>query len=199
MARPAVFLDRDGTLVEDVDFLTEPDQLVLLPGAAAAVRALNEAGVAVALVTNQSGVARGLLDEERLRHVHERLAEMLAEGGARLDGIWYCPHHPDEGEPPYRAACECRKPAPGLLRAAADALDLDLARSFVVGDSVRDVEAGAALGVPGILVATGNGARQRASLGRVTGPAPRFAPDLAAAVRMVLASLARSEAERQGR
>ncbi len=157
-SRPAVFLDRDGTLNVDVDFLDDPAELVLIDGAAEAVLALNEAGFVVAVVTNQSGIARGYLDEARLAEIHGRLEAELGAAGAHLDGIFYCPHHPTEGAPPYRRPCECRKPAPGLLRAATEELDLDLSRSFVIGDSPRDIEAGAALGVPGYLV--GDSARQ---------------------------------------
>lgn len=185
--RAAVFLDRDGTLNEEVDFLTDPDELVLVPGAGAAVRALNDAGLAAVVVTNQSGIARGLLDEAGLARIHARLAELLAAQGARIDAWYFCPHHPDEGAPPYRGPCECRKPAPGMLVRAARELGLDLRRSWVVGDSLRDLEAGAALGVPGVLVATGKGERERAKLAGRPGPPPHLAADLAAAVRLVLA------------
>lgn len=150
--RPAVFLDRDGTLNAEVDFLCDPRDLRLLPGAAEAVRRLNEAGRVCVVVTNQSGIARGLLDEAQLAVVHAELERQLAAGGARLDALYHCPHHPDHGEV---RECECRKPLPGLLRRAALDLELDLSASLVVGDSARDVEAGAALGVPGLLVESG--------------------------------------------
>lgn len=161
--KPAVFLDRDGTLVEEMEFLVDPDKLRLFPGAAAAVRRLNSAGLPVVLVTNQSMIARGLASEQQLALVHERLIAELAREGAHLDGIYYCPHHPDIGEPPYRAPCDCRKPLPGLLQQAAAELGLDLGRSAMVGDTLRDLEAGTAAGCPTlILVRTGHGAAEEA-------------------------------------
>jgi D-glycero-D-manno-heptose 1,7-bisphosphate phosphatase len=153
--RPAVFLDRDGTINVEVDYLSAPDQVELLPGAARAIARLNEAGYATVIVTNQSGVARGKFSEARLEEIHARLLELLEAQGAVIDAIYHCPHHPTLGEPPYRRACDCRKPLPGLFERAARELDLDLRRSWAVGDSPRDLESAAALGVPGILVASG--------------------------------------------
>ncbi|HKB16948.1 MAG TPA: HAD family hydrolase [Planctomycetota bacterium] len=143
-----VLLDRDGTIVEDPEFLRAPDQVRLLPGAASALRKLRRAGFRLAVVTNQSGIARGLFDEATLENIHRRLRELLAAEGAALDGIYVCPHHPEEGRPPYRADCDCRKPRPGLLLRAIREMDLDPARSYGVGDSPRDLEAAAAAGVP---------------------------------------------------
>jgi D-glycero-D-manno-heptose 1,7-bisphosphate phosphatase len=183
-SRPAVFLDRDGTVNVDVEYLSDPDELVLLPGAGAAIAALNRAGYDVVVITNQSGIARGMLDEERLTAIHARLVELLAREGAHVDAIRYCPHHPTEGRPPYRADCDCRKPLPGMIVSAARELSSDLSRSWVVGDSMRDLQAGAALGVPGILVATGKDERHR--LGELVRPEPRFAEDLQAAVALIL-------------
>ncbi len=191
--RPGVFLDRDGTLNEDVDFLRTPDELVLLPGVVEAVRALNAADFRVAVVTNQSGIARGFLDEAALERIHAELERRLARGGARLDGIYHCPHHPTQGEAPYRMRCSCRKPEPGLLQRAARELSIDLAQSFVIGDSVRDLEAGARLGVAGILVATGKGVRERELLGRLRDPPPRLASDLGQAVELLLADRRRPQ------
>ena len=128
-ARPAVFLDRDGTLIEDRHYLRDPEGVHLLPGAAGAVRQLNAAGVAAVVVTNQSGIARGLLTEADYRATADRLDELLAREDARLDGAYHCPHLPEISGP-----CECRKPAPLLYRRAAQDLDLDLARSWWVGD-----------------------------------------------------------------
>lgn len=153
--RPAVFLDRDGTVNREVDYLADPGELELLPGAAEAIARWNDAGWLVVVVTNQSGIARGILSEERLREIHDRLALILAERGAVIDAFHHCPHHPEIGEPPYRCDCDCRKPAPGMLLRAAAELSIDLSRSWIIGDSFRDLEAGAAAGVPGILVATG--------------------------------------------
>ena len=155
--RPAVFLDRDGTINVEVDYLRRIEDLVLIPGSARAIARLNRAGYPVVAVTNQSGIARGLLDEQTLSEIHERLAVLLAAESAHLDAVFVCPHHPEHGEAPHRRDCDCRKPAPGLLFRAAEELGLDLARSWMVGDSLRDLEAGAAAGVRGILVGTGKG------------------------------------------
>jgi D-glycero-D-manno-heptose 1,7-bisphosphate phosphatase len=187
VGRPAVFIDRDGTLLEEVDFLTSEEELVLLPGAARAVARLNAAGLPAVVVTNQSGVARGLLDEQMLARLHARLAELLRAEGASLDLVLYCPHHPELGAPPYRRICDCRKPAPGMLTEAARRLDLDLARSWIVGDDERDLAAGRAVGARGILVATGKGAAVKAALRRDGAPLPLFAADLAQAVEWILA------------
>lgn len=183
--RPAVFLDRDGTVNVEVDYLADPAQLELIPGVAKAIARLNAAGLAVVLVTNQSGIARGMLSEERLAEIHERLAEMLAPEGARLDHIEYCPHHPTIGGERYGRECDCRKPAPGMLRSACEALELDLERSWVVGDSLRDLSAGETLGVRGILVRTGKGQAQLDGL-RAGARPPQVAADLAEAVEIIL-------------
>lgn len=187
--RRAVFLDRDGTLVDELGFLRRPEDLRLLPGAAEGVRLLNQAGWVTVLVTNQSGIARGYFDEAALAAVHARLAEELARGGAHLDALFHCPHHPEAGEPPLRTACECRKPAPGLLLEARERLDLDLARSWMIGDSLRDLEAGRRGGLAGeILVLTGKGAEELTRL--PPGATVRTAPDLPTAVRDLLAASA---------
>jgi D-glycero-D-manno-heptose 1,7-bisphosphate phosphatase len=157
--RPAVFLDRDGTLLDELGYLSDPDRVRLLPGAADAVRALNEAGLPVVVVTNQSGIARGYFTEEDLERVHARLREVLAVHGASLDLVLHSPYHPAHGDPRYRRDSACRKPGPGLLLAARDRLGLDLGRSWVVGDARRDLEAGRRAGVPHLfLVRTGKGA-----------------------------------------
>jgi rfaE bifunctional protein nucleotidyltransferase chain/domain len=152
--RPAVFLDRDGTLVEDVGYPRRPEQLRLLPGAAAALAQLRDRGFALVVVSNQSGVGRGLLTREQAESVHRRLAELLAEQGARLDAAYYCYHAPDEG-------CPCRKPSPHFLLAAARELGVDLARSCVVGDKPSDVQAGLSAGCRTVLFggASADGAR----------------------------------------
>ncbi len=156
MSRPAVFLDRDGTIIDDVGFLGSVDAMTVLPWSAGAIRMLNEAGYPVVVVTNQSGVGRGLFDEARVKAIHEALDRTLGEQNARVDAYYYCPHHPRAADVRYRVSCECRKPAPGLLRQAASDLDLDLARSWMVGDWWRDVEAGVAAGARAILVRTGH-------------------------------------------
>jgi D-glycero-D-manno-heptose 1,7-bisphosphate phosphatase len=155
--RPAVFLDRDGTLIEEVNYLAHPDQVRLFAGAADAVRTLNARGVPVVVVTNQAGVARGYFPEARIAEVHARLDELLAAAGARVDGYYACPHHPDAADERYRVACGCRKPSPGLLRRAETELRLDLSRSCMIGDKESDLEAGARAGCRPILVRTGYG------------------------------------------
>jgi D-glycero-D-manno-heptose 1,7-bisphosphate phosphatase len=159
MARRAVFLDRDGTVIKEANYLRSVRQLRLIPGAAQAIHRLNAAGFAVVITTNQSGVARGLLTEPALAAIHEALRKRLTRRGARLDAIYYCPHHPEARVAAYRRRCRCRKPAPGMLLRAARDLDLDLRASFVVGDSARDLEAGRRAGCRTVLVRTGYGAK----------------------------------------
>jgi D-glycero-D-manno-heptose 1,7-bisphosphate phosphatase len=154
---PGVFLDRDGTVCEEVGYVNHLSRCRLLPRSAEAIHLLNEAGRRIAIVTNQAGVARGYFKEDMILAVHERVHALLAERGARVDGIYYCPHHPTAGEPPYRCACDCRKPLPGLVLRAARELGIDLARSYMVGDSARDVQAAQAAGVTPVLVLTGYG------------------------------------------
>jgi D-glycero-D-manno-heptose 1,7-bisphosphate phosphatase len=156
-SRPAVFIDRDGTLTEEVGYVNHPSRLRLLPRSAEAIRRLNAAGVAAVVVTNQAGIARGYFSEDVLHAVHERLDAELRRAGAKLDGLYACTHHPTEGAPPFRAACECRKPKPGLLRQAATELGLDLARSTMVGDKASDLVPGRAVGAAAVLVLTGYG------------------------------------------
>lgn len=183
-----MLLDRDGTLVEEMDYLSDPAQLRLIAGAAVAVRRLNEAGIPVILVTNQSMIARGIATEADLALVHERLIALLEAEGAELARIYYCPHHPDIGEPPYRASCDCRKPLPGLLSRAARDLDLDLSRSTMIGDSLRDLEAGDAAGCGRlILVRTGHGAAEEAMTKTANlGHRPSIHDNLTAAVEFLL-------------
>jgi D-glycero-D-manno-heptose 1,7-bisphosphate phosphatase len=187
-ARRGVFLDRDGTLIDELGYLGDPDGVHLYPGAAAAVRALNEAGLPVVLVTNQSGVARGLFTEADVARVHARLARDLAAEGASLDLILSCPHHPEHGAPPYRTNCDCRKPAPGLYERGLRELDLAPERSFAVGDSARDLEGARRARIGNlVLVATGKGSAEDTRL-RAEGKSDHaFVPDLAAAVRWILA------------
>ena len=155
-ARPAVFIDRDGTLTEEVGYVNHPSRLRLLP-AREAIRRLNRAGVAAVVVTNQAGVARGYFPEGVLHAVNAELAAQLERAGARLDGIYVCSHHPTEGTPPHRTLCDCRKPKPGLVLRAAEDLHLDLARSVVVGDKPSDLELAAKVGARSVLVLTGYG------------------------------------------
>jgi D-glycero-D-manno-heptose 1,7-bisphosphate phosphatase len=156
--RPAVFLDRDGTLIEDVGYLDTLDRVTFFPWTVDTIRALNHAGLAVVVVTNQSGIARGLFTEAFVEETHRHLAARLAAGGARVDAYYYCPHHPRGTVDPYSRRCDCRKPAPGLINRAVNELGLDAARSFVVGDKWLDVQLGHAVGARAILVRTGTGA-----------------------------------------
>ena len=155
--RPVVFMDRDGTLTEEVGYVNHPRRLRLLPRSAEAIRRLNGAGVAAVVVTNQAGLARGYFSEEILAAVNAALVSQLKDDGAHLDGVYVCPHHPTEGAPPYRMVCDCRKPKPGLLLRAAAELGLDLSRATLVGDKGSDLEAARAVGARAVLVLTGYG------------------------------------------
>ncbi|HEV2801945.1 MAG TPA: HAD family hydrolase [Pyrinomonadaceae bacterium] len=155
--RRAVFIDRDGTISEEVGYVNHPSRYRVFPYAAEAIRRLNEAGWLAVLVTNQAGVARGYFTEDVIGAVHTLLAEELERGGARLDAIYYCPHHPSVGEPPYRFDCDCRKPRPGLIRRAADDLRIDLSRSWMVGDRYSDTELARNAGTRAALVLSGYG------------------------------------------
>ncbi len=149
---PAVFLDRDGTLIREVGYLCRPEQIELLDGAAAALRALRAAGFKTVVVTNQSAVARGWLSEAGLNEIHQVMRERLAEHGAILDAIYYCPHHPSEGIDGYRIACDCRKPNPGMIQRAAQELGLEPKISYVVGDQNVDRELALRVGAIPVLV-----------------------------------------------
>ena len=159
---PAVFLDRDGTLIEDVGYVDRLDRLRLYPWSVEAVRLLRRAGYAAVVVTNQAGVARGMISEQVVVEVRDRLQQVLARAGARLDGHYHCPHLPDAPLAAYRRRCGCHKPAPGMIRQAAADLALDLDRSVVVGDRWTDVRLARAAGTAAILVRTGYGASQAA-------------------------------------
>ena len=158
--RPAVFLDRDGTINEDVGHLDRDDRLTLFPYSIDAVRLLNQAGYAVVVVTNQGGIAKGLAEERFVVALHERLLARFADGGARIDGFYHCPHDPHAAVAAYRAVCGCRKPEPGMVRQAAVELELDPTRSFVIGDKWSDVGLARNVGAVGILVRTGYGVTQ---------------------------------------
>jgi len=137
--RPAAFLDRDGTLIRDTDYPRDPALVELLPGAADALRELRRRGYALVVVSNQSGIGRGLITPAEASAVHARFVELLSDNGITLDGVYYCPHTPDDG-------CDCRKPAPGLLQRAAVDLALVLSDSVIIGDKLSDVEAGVRAG-----------------------------------------------------
>ncbi len=155
--RPAVFLDRDGTINEDVGYLADLAHLTLYPWAIDAVRTLNRAGYLVVMVTNQGGIGRRMIRPEFVGELHAVIDERLAAGGARVDGWYHCPHHPAALIDELRVACECRKPQPGLLLDAARDHGIDLARSWIVGDKWSDIQAGQRTGGRAILVRTGWG------------------------------------------
>ncbi|BCS34759.1 D,D-heptose 1,7-bisphosphate phosphatase [Luteitalea sp. TBR-22] len=155
---PAVFLDRDGTLIEEAGYLDSLDRLALFPSTVDALRVLARAGFRLVVVTNQSGIALGLFDEDFVKRTHEALHARLDAGGARIDGWYYCPHHPAGQVPALTTACDCRKPGPALPRQAASDLGLDLSRSWMVGDRWGDVQLAASAGMAGgLLVRTGYG------------------------------------------
>lgn len=153
----AVFIDRDGTISEEVGYVNHPSRFHLFPYAADAVRLLNDNGWLAIVITNQAGVARGYFDEQMVQTVHKELETALQAGGARLDGIYYCAHHPSAGEPPYRLDCDCRKPRPGLIHKAAKHFNVDLSQSWMVGDRYSDIELARNAGVSSALVLTGYG------------------------------------------
>jgi D-glycero-D-manno-heptose 1,7-bisphosphate phosphatase len=155
MSRPAVFLDRDGTLIEERGYLDRLDLLEIFPWTIDAVRLLNRAGFATVVITNQAAIGRGIIDEPFLRLVHGTMEQRLAAGGARIDAWYVCPHHPD-------ARCACRKPAPGMIEQACREMQLDPRRSVMVGDRWLDVACGRAAGTRSVLVRTGHGVHEEA-------------------------------------
>ncbi|MFA6431489.1 MAG: D-glycero-beta-D-manno-heptose 1,7-bisphosphate 7-phosphatase [Candidatus Margulisiibacteriota bacterium] len=160
-ANKAVFLDRDGTIIEDLGYVSSPDQVKFIPGSIAVIKTLNQAGYKVVVITNQSGVARGLFPEGMVHSVDKKINKELLSGGAYVDHFYYCPHHPEHGHYPYRTECECRKPHDGLIRKAAKDLNIDLSASFMIGDKVTDIEAGQKAGVKTIFVLTGHGEKEK--------------------------------------
>lgn len=183
ISRRAIFLDRDGTLNVEVNYLHRIADLVLVPGAAAAIRSLRQAGFSVIVVTNQAGIARGYYDEAALHALHEEIQRRLAAEGARIDAFYFCPHHPE-----FSGACECRKPAPGMLKQAAQDHAIDLAHSWLIGDTSGDIGAGSAVGCRTILVRSGYGAQAEAALNADVAPQPEAIVDnLSAAADYILA------------
>ena len=157
MKRRAVFMDRDGTISEEVGYVNHPSRYRVFRYSAEAVRLLNENGWLAILVTNQAGVARGYFTEDLIAAVHDRLKLELKAQGARLDAIYYCAHHPTVGESPYRFDCDCRKPKPGLIRRAAQEFDVDLAQSWMIGDRYSDIELARNAGTRAAFVLSGYG------------------------------------------
>ena len=159
---PAVLFDRDGTLIEEGGYIDRIARMKLFPFSVEALRVLQAAGFRLVVVTNQAGIARGIFDEAFVAEAHAWLRQQFARGGVHLEAVYYCPHHPDGAVARYRQRCECRKPRPGMALQAASELDLDLARSYVVGDKWLDVGLANATGATGILVRTGYGATDEA-------------------------------------
>lgn len=182
--RPAVYIDRDGTLVAERYYLADPEGVSLVPGAVEALRSLRQAGYALVMVTNQSGISRGIYTLADYRAVAARLDEILAEAGVPVDGTWFCPHHPEVTGP-----CACRKPGTGMYLEAAAELGLDPQRSWFVGDKVTDVIPALELGGRGILVRTGYGCEVEAA----APPGVAVVDDLPAAAARIVAAGARKE------
>ncbi len=180
--RPAVFLDRDGTITRERGHINRPEDLELVDGAAAAVRALNDAGVLAVVISNQSGVARGLITEEELARIHDELERMLAEEGARLDGAYYCPNFAGGTVERYTVDTSCRKPEPGMIERACRDLGIDLTTSVMVGDQLTDLELARRVGIPGVVVLTGKGETALRQANGSGAPVAHEAPDLADAV-----------------
>jgi D,D-heptose 1,7-bisphosphate phosphatase len=184
--RPAAFLDRDGTITVERGYLRRPDDVELIPGAADAVRSLGQAGFLAVVVSNQSGVARGLMTEEDVALVHEKLESLLAIEGARLDGAYYCPNFAEGTDERYTRDVSCRKPAPGLIERAVRDLGIDLPSSVMVGDQVSDIELASGVGIPGVLVLTGKG-REALATARERGlPVAHSASDLREAAAWII-------------
>jgi len=184
----ALFIDRDGTISEEVGYINHPSRFRVFPYAAAAIRHLNENDWLAIVVTNQAGVARGYFTEEMVKTVHAEMTAELGRQGARLDAIYYCAHHPSVGEPPYRFDCECRKPKPGLIVRAAEKYDIDLDESWMVGDRYSDVELARNAGLKSAFVLSGYGRgeweHQRAAW---TEQPDLIAENLLEAVQMIVA------------
>ncbi len=157
MKQRAVFIDRDGTLSEEVGYINHPSRFSLFPYSASAIRHLNENGWLAIVITNQAGVARGYFSEDMIQTVHERMAKELESDNAKLDAIYYCAHHPSVGEPPYRLDCDCRKPKPGLISRATEDFDIDLEASWMVGDRYSDIELARNAGLKSLFVLSGYG------------------------------------------
>lgn len=190
MPKPAVFLDRDGTINEQMGYINHVTRFQMLPKAAQAIRLLNDNDIPVVVVSNQSGLARGYFPKKVLDEVHEKMNKALKDEGAYLDGIYYCPHHPEAKEEEYRKACDCRKPKTGLFIQAAADLELDLTKSYVVGDRFSDMKAAANCGATGILVLTGYGRGDLEYVGPELDIKPdHVAEDLYGTVEWILADM----------
>lgn len=156
MKRPAIFLDRDGVLIHEVNYLNDLEKIKLFEDVPVGLKKLKEKGYRLIMITNQSGVARGYFTEEFVKQSYDLINEILGKEGVTLDAMFYCPHHVD-GKPPYNDACDCRKPEPGMIEQAMETFDIDREKSFMIGDKLCDVELGKNAGFEGILLKTGHG------------------------------------------
>jgi len=186
MKKKAVFLDRDGTVNREVHYLSHPDQLELLEGAAASIALLNQAGFLVVVITNQAGVAKGFIRDDALPLIRDAFMGLLENQGACIDGYYQCPHHPEGTVKEYTRTCDCRKPAPGLLFQASRDLDIDLSRSYVVGDKLSDVMLAQHVGATGIMVLTGHGRNELGSYPETVPPPDYTGRDIYDAVQWIL-------------
>jgi D-glycero-D-manno-heptose 1,7-bisphosphate phosphatase len=184
--RPAIFIDRDGTINEDIGYASHPDEIVIYSFAAEAIRLAGDAGFKVIIVTNQSGIARGLYDEAMLATIHEKLIGELQREGAQIDAIYYCPHHPRIGNESYKKDCACRKPQIGMLERAAREHHINLEKSFVIGDKASDINLATNAGARGVLVMTGYGGHTLANMERFPCYPAIVAEDLLEAVQLIL-------------
>jgi len=186
----AVFIDRDGTISEEVGYIRDLNQFHLMPHSAEAIKLMNEHGLKVIMVTNQSGVARGYFTEALVKKVHKKMESLLSEQGAYLDAIYYCPHYPEGVVKFYCKVCECRKPATGLLEQASQTHDIDLAASYLVGDKVTDIELAHRVGAKAVLVLTGYGPEELKKIHGGALPQPAYvAIDLYDAARWIVRDL----------
>jgi D-glycero-D-manno-heptose 1,7-bisphosphate phosphatase len=196
MKHPAAFLDRDGTLIHEAGYLSRLEDLRWFAWSVDSVRLLNRAGFLVFVVTNQGGIGLGLYGEDFVRQLHRSMAYTLEQGGARVDGWFFCPHHPEARIPELRVTCRCRKPGPGMVEQACEQFDVDLSRSIVVGDKLSDVGLGARVGAKGVLVRTGYGDEVYRAHGQHVPEAAYVAADLAAATAWALDNLSAERAAR---
>ena len=190
-SRGAVFLDRDGTIIKEINYLSRLQDVELLPQAAQAIAKLNRQQIPVILISNQSGVARGKFSERFVKETHHYLQKMLAGKGAHLDDFFFCPHHPETGMAPYKKVCDCRKPAPGLLHEAAARHHLDLTKSYVIGDKLIDVKLALRVGGKGILVETGHGKSEKEKIDQLQITPNFICAGLNSAVNWILEDLRR--------
>jgi D-glycero-D-manno-heptose 1,7-bisphosphate phosphatase len=190
--RPAVFLDRDGTILDELGYLMPSSTITIYPWSADAIRLLKRAGFVVVMITNQGGIGLGLYDHAFVEATHDMLTRQFAEAGAEIDAWYYCPHHPEAVLEQYRVKCGCRKPAPGMLHDAARDLKLDLQQSWVVGDQWRDVQLAHVAGCQSVLLRTGHGILQESSWPTDVQPPTATCDNLMAAVSLILGESAPS-------